>query len=80
MTAYNKITPDIAQRLKAVVGERRFFAGEDINPNYAHDEMPIYGKHLPEAAVDVETTEEVSEIMKISFTPVAVRLFLIMLA
>ena len=65
MTAYNKITPDIAQRLKAVVGERRFFAGEDINPNYAHDEMPIYGKHLPEAAVDVETTEEVSEIMKI---------------
>ena len=65
MATYNKITPEIAQRLKAVVGAARFFAGEDIDPNYAHDEMPIYGKYMPGAAVDVETTEEVSEIMKI---------------
>ena len=65
MATYNKITPEIAQQLKAVVGERRFFTGEDIDPNYSHDEMPIYGKYMPDAAVDVETTEEVSEIMKI---------------
>ena len=65
MATYNRITPEIAQQLKAVVGERRFFAGEDIDPNYSHDEMPIYGKYMPDAAVDVETTEEVSEIMKI---------------
>ena len=65
MATYNKITPEIAQQLKAVVGAARFFAGEDIDPNYAHDEMPIYGKYMPDAAVDVETTEEVSEIMKI---------------
>ena len=65
MAAYNKITPEIADQLKAVVGERRFYAGEDIDPNYAHDEMPIYGKYMPDIAVDVETTEEVSEIMKI---------------
>ena len=65
MATYNKITPEIAQRLKAVVGAARFFAGEVIDPNYAHDEMPIYGKYMPDAAVDVETTEEVSEIMKI---------------
>ena len=61
MAAYNRITPEIAEQLKAVVGERRFFTGEDIDPNY----MPIYGKYMPDAAVDVETTEEVSEIMKI---------------
>ena len=65
MATYNKITPEIAEQLKAVVGERRFFMGEDIDPNYSHDEMPIYGKYLPDAAVDVESTEEVSEIMKI---------------
>ena len=65
MATYNRITPEIARQLRAVVGERRFFAGEDIDPNYSHDEMPIYGKYMPDAAVDVETTEEVSEIMKI---------------
>ena len=65
MATYNRITPEIAQQLKAVVGEKRFFSGEDIDPNYSHDEMPIYGKYMPDAAVDVETTEEVSEIMKI---------------
>ena len=65
MATYNRITPEIAEQLKAVVGERRFFTGEDIDPNYSHDEMPIYGKYMPDAAVDMETTEEVSEIMKI---------------
>ena len=65
MATYNRITPEIAEQLKAVVSERRFFTGADIDPNYSHDEMPIYGKFMPDAAVDVETTEEVSEIMKI---------------
>ena len=65
MATYNRITPEITAQLKAVVGEKRFFEGESIDPNYAHDEMPIYGKYYPEVAVDVESTEEVSEIMKI---------------
>ncbi|MGI6463588.1 MAG: FAD-binding oxidoreductase [Candidatus Scatomorpha sp.] len=65
MAKYNKVTPEIAEQLKAVVGEKRFFTGDDINPDYSHDEMPIYGKFLPEAVCEAETTEEVSEIMKI---------------
>ena len=65
MATYNKITPEIADRLKAVVGEKRFAAGEAVDPNYSHDEMPIYGKFFPEVTVDVESTEEVSAIMKI---------------
>ena len=64
---YNKITPEIAARLRACVGEGRFYVKDEIDPNYSHDEMPIYGKHMPDAAVDVETTEEVSAIMKICF-------------
>ena len=65
MANYNKITPEIAEQLRASVGAGRFYYGDEIDPNYAHDEMPIYGKYMPEAAVDVETTEEVSAIMKI---------------
>ena len=65
MAKFNKITPEIAEQLKAVVGEKRFFAGEAVDPNYSHDEMPIYGKYFPEVAVDVESTEEVSGILKI---------------
>lgn len=64
---YNKITPEIAARLRACVGEGRFYVKDEIDQNYSHDEMPIYGKHMPDAAVDVETTEEVSAIMKICF-------------
>lgn len=65
MSEYNKITPEIAEKLKAVVGEKRFFAGEAINPDYSHDEMPIYGKYFPEVVCEAESTEEISEIMKI---------------
>ena len=65
MAQYNTISPEVAAQLRAAVGEGRFFLREEVDPNYSHDEMPIYGKRLPEAAVDVETTEEVSAIMKI---------------
>ena len=62
---YNKITPEIAEKMKAVVGAERFFAGEAINADYSHDEMPIYGKFFPEVVCEVESTEEVSKLMKI---------------
>ncbi len=65
MSEYNKITREIADKLKAVVGERRYFEKENIDPNFSHDEMPIYGKYMPEAVIDAESTEEISEIMKI---------------
>ncbi len=65
MPEYNRITAELADKLKAVVGEKRFFCGEAVNADYSHDEMPIYGKYFPEVVCEVETTEEVSEIMKI---------------
>ena len=65
--AYNKISPEIAAKMKAIVGEERFFAGEAINADYSHDEMPIYGKYFPEVVCEVESTEEVSELMKICY-------------
>ena len=37
MASYNKLTPEIAAQLRAVVGERRFFVGEAVDPNSGHD-------------------------------------------
>ena len=62
---YNIITPEIAEQMKAIVGADRFFMGEDISADYSHDEMPIYGKKMPEAVCEVESTEEVAALMKI---------------
>ena len=63
MPEYNKLSPQIARQLCHIVGERRFQYGDQVKPEYSHDEMPIYGKYLPEAVCLPETTEEVSEII-----------------
>ena len=76
MSAYNKLTPELAQRLETVVGSGRFQYGERVKEEYSHDEMPIYGRYLPEAVVLAETTEEVSEVMRLCWEndiPVTVR-------
>ena len=39
---YNQLTPEIIEQIKGVC--QNVFLGEDINPDYAKDEMPIYGK------------------------------------
>lgn len=65
MAEYKKLTPGIAEELKNLLGEKRFQYGDGVKEAYSHDEMPIYGKVLPEAVCLVETTEEVSAIMKL---------------
>jgi len=65
MSQFNPVTPEIAEQLKAIVGESRFQYGENVAPDFSHDEMPIYGKFPPEAVCEVESTEEVAAIMKI---------------
>ena len=65
MAKYNKITAELAEKLKAIVGEDRFYFDGSIPEDYCHDEMPIYGKRFPEAVCEVESTEEVAAIMKL---------------
>ena len=65
MATFNPVTPEIAQQLKAIVGEKRFSYGAQVKEEYSHDEMPIYGKFFPEAVCEVESTEEVSAILKL---------------
>ena len=65
--SFSKVSSEIAEKLKAVVGEKRFAYGDSVKPEYSHDEMPIYGKYFPECVCEVESTEEVSAIMKICY-------------
>ena len=76
MASYNKLSPAAAGKLRAVVGEGRFQYGDAVREEYSHDEMPIYGRCLPEAVCLAESTEEVSAILKICHeenVPVTVR-------
>ncbi len=64
MAHYNRLCPEDAARLEKLVGPGCFHAGDSVKEAYSHDEMPIYGKRLPEAVILAQSTEEVSEIMK----------------
>ena len=64
MAHYNQVTPEIIEQLKAAA-PGHVFTGEDINPDYMRDEMPIYGKKMPDVLVQPLTTEEVSAVMKV---------------
>ncbi len=64
MGQYNKVTADVIEKLKAIA-PNRVFVGEEINEDYIHDEMPIYGKFSPEVVIEASSTEEISEVMKV---------------
>ena len=49
MAEYNKLTPELIEELKGIVGEANCYVGDDISADYSHDEMPIYGEQMPEA-------------------------------
>ena len=72
---YNKINANDIDVLKSIVGEDNVMVGDDINPDYAHDELGGI-ERMPDVLVRVQTTEEVSGIMKHAWErdiPVTVR-------
>lgn len=60
MANYNRLTPELADELRKIVGGQRLEYGEQVKEQYSHDEMPIYGKYMPEAVCLAESTEEVA--------------------
>jgi len=71
---YNKVTNEDILKLKSIAGVE-VLTGEEIGPDYAHDELGGIEK-MPEVLVRVTETEQVSEIMKLAYErciPVTVR-------
>ena len=72
---YNKIECSDIEVLRSIVGADAVLVGEEINPDYGHDELGGITA-MPEALVRVKTTEEVSAVMKHAYAreiPVTVR-------
>lgn len=72
---YNKLTVEDINKLKQMVGDDNCLCGDEINEDYGHDELGGIEK-MPDCLVRVQTTEEISEIMKLAYEkniPVTVR-------
>lgn len=64
MAEYNKLTEEIIAKLQEAA-PGHILTGDDINEDYSHDEMPIYGKAAPEVVFMAHSTEEVAAVVKI---------------
>lgn len=62
---YHRLTPEIIAEIQAV--SSHVLLDGEISEDYARDEMPIYGAHMPEAVVQPRSTEEVSAVMRICY-------------
>lgn len=59
---YSKVTQDDIFRLKEICGEQWVATGEDISPDYHHDELSL-DKYPPEVVVHPENADQVSRIL-----------------
>ncbi len=72
---YNVINENDLAVLRKIVGDSRVIYGEEISPDYSHDELGGIS-HMPDVLVRVHSTEEISAIMKHAYErtiPVTVR-------
>ena len=64
MRKYQEITPEILEKLQQAA-PGHVYTGSDINEDYSHDEMQLYGSHMPDVLIIPTSTEEISAVMKI---------------
>ena len=72
---YNKVEDAEIKALIEIAGEENVIIGDAISPDYGHDELGGIEK-MPEVLVRVNTTEQISSIMKLAYEktiPVTVR-------
>ncbi len=72
---YNLINESDLAVLRAIVGDDRVLFGDEISPDYSHDELGGISR-MPDVLVRVRSTEEIAAIMKHAFArtiPVTVR-------
>ena len=61
---YNIVTPEMIEKFKQIA-PKRVLVGDEINEDFTHDEMAIYGKARPEVLVEATSTEEVAAVVKL---------------
>ena len=61
---YNQVTPEILEEFKKIA-PGKVYAGEEVNSDYFHDEMPIYGKGAPEVLIEASAAEDIAAIVRI---------------
>ena len=62
---YGRVTQGESFNCLNEIAPRRVYTGDEINDDFTHDEMSIYGKAKPEAVVEPLTTEEAAAVMKL---------------
>jgi glycolate oxidase len=64
---YNKLTGDVLDEIRAIVGAKNVLTDPDMIQPYSHDEVtdPAY-HHMPEAVAYVHSAEETSAIIKLA--------------
>ncbi len=63
---YNKITGDIVAELEGIVGPQKMITDRAAMDQYAHDEVSTHFKAFPEVVVKVQTTKQVSKILRLA--------------
>ncbi len=63
---YNRVNEEIFEKIRKVVSGT-IYKGDEISKDFFHDEMPIYGEARPELVVNVSSTKEVSDVVKICY-------------
>lgn len=63
---YNQVSQELIEKFKKIV-PGKVYTGEEINKDFFHDEMPIYGEGKPEVVIDATTTEDISAIVKLCY-------------
>ena len=62
---YRKVTEGVLKQLESIVGPDDILIAKEAISDYAHDESSVE-PHYPEVVVKAETTEEVSEILRLA--------------
>lgn len=61
---YAAVTPEFLTALRKTVSGN-IYTGAEINADYSHDEMPLYGTRMPEVVVEAQNTEDVAALMRL---------------
>lgn len=60
---YHQITEADLNYFETITKKSNIYYGQVIHDQYAHDEMELYGKYMPDCVIQVETADEISKLV-----------------